>query len=440
MKKTFVIFAIVSFVFVMSASVMAANFPDVEGHWAQSYIQRWSEENIINGYEDSTFKPNNNITRAEFVAMLMRIFEPTKAADLSAYTDVNRFAWYYDVLSKASAMGAINGYDTNTMMPEAYITRQEAMVILNRILNLPVVASGQSFTDASAIAGWAKSAVDTFVGNGYVNGYEDGSIMPTANITRAEVTKILDKAIAKIITQPGEYDVTGITENIVVKAENVALKNTVAIKKVFVLNDVMKATLTLDSSKEIVVINATTAINNNDVVTPNEDSTSKDDSNTSQVGGVGGNEDGTASSKKKFVVTLTSNGKTYDVLKEGTLEDGTELTIIVDGKEIIAGEVFSKERFSSFKLNLLSALDKAVTNKMVSGSKLKNTIKKSGVDTSNASDLTELLGDNTGIISEIISGGLSGDPEAKEDAMIELGLMFLNMDYDSFVTLFEKTL
>jgi len=417
----------------MSVTVFAANFSDVNGHWAEGYIQRWSEERIINGYEDATFRPNNNITRAEYVAMMMRIFEPMQTADLSQFSDVNRSAWYYDALSRAYAMGVINGYSSNSMMPEANITRQEAIVILNRMINLPLTSNASQFTDASEIAEWAKNAVVAFAENQYVNGYEDGSIKPNAYITRAEITKILDIAIAKMITQPGEYDMNGVTENVVVKAEGVTLKNTANLKKIFVMNDAIKSNLTVDSAKEIIVISSYSNKEENNGF--NEEATQN---------GSGGNGAGSANEEKKsFDVTLTTKGNAYDVQKQGTFEDGTELTITVDGKEIIANELFAKERFSQFKLNLMGALDTNIANKTISGKKLKNTLKNSGVDVSDTDAISDILGeflsgDDKAFIEDLINSGTNMDSSEKEDAMIELGMMFLNMDYDSFKTMMNQ--
>lgn len=202
MKKFLIITLIIILTFCIVSVSYATNFSDTSNHWAETYINRWSQEGIINGYEDGTFKPNNNITRAEYITMIVRIFKPTDTIDATSYSDVDSSAWYYDSLSKACAMEIIKGYEDNTVRPNANITRQEAMVILNRILKLNTSSGEVVFADSNEIASWAKEAVEVFSEKGYINGYEDGTIRPNAFITRAEIAKILDKSIPAISVTP----------------------------------------------------------------------------------------------------------------------------------------------------------------------------------------------------------------------------------------------
>ena len=102
MKKTLGLLLVTLMCLLSFSTVFAATFTDVDGHWAESSIERWTEEEVVNGYEDNTFKPENNVTRAEFVAMIVRMLQPTETADLAAYNDVEVTAWYYDAMSKAS--------------------------------------------------------------------------------------------------------------------------------------------------------------------------------------------------------------------------------------------------------------------------------------------------------------------------------------------------
>lgn len=433
MKKSLLFLAIALVVCMLPLTANAAQFTDVEGHWAKSYIDRWSNEKVVNGYQDGTFKPNNNITRAEFIAMIIRVFEPIQKADLSKYADVTSSAWYYDTLSKAVAMGAIKGDSDTSIRPNDYITRQEAIVILNRILEIVNSSQEAKFIDANEIASWAKSAILAFTENEYVNGYEDGSIKPTAYITRAEITKILDKAIGKIITTSGEVDVSGITGNVVVKAENVTLVNDSNVKKVFALNNSVKSNL--KTSKAVTIINE----NVNTTTEPDNTNTENKDDNE---GGSGG---GGSQTAKTFTLTLKPKSNKYEVIKDGELKDGSKVTIIVDGNAIMKDKEFSENNFFQFKLDLMTALEKAKDNKTIDAKKLLATIQEAKEGSSiTVDDVLDSLSDEDRALLEELLGDGNGKSlsdiakELSSDDVVTLGTIFLDMDYSTFKSLIEK--
>lgn len=110
------------------------SFTDVSNHWAYENIAIMSTLGIVNGYEDDTFKPGGNITRAEFITMISRFEEAEKWNKDSYFTDVNATHWAYDTVNCAYARGWIAGYGDNTFKPNASITRAEAVTIINRVL------------------------------------------------------------------------------------------------------------------------------------------------------------------------------------------------------------------------------------------------------------------------------------------------------------------
>lgn len=201
MKKSLIGILIFTLICVLSISVFAADtaFTDDKGHWAQGDIEGLRKDNIASGYEDNTFRPDEHISRAEFVAMIVKACNPSAKADISKYTDIPADAWYYDYFAKAVAMGIVQGYSDTTMQPEATISRQEAMVVLARLLKLdPVAPSGDTFIDEKEVAGWAAEYVQALVSAGYVNGYEDGSVRPANLLTRAECAKLIHKGVNKL--------------------------------------------------------------------------------------------------------------------------------------------------------------------------------------------------------------------------------------------------
>ena len=249
------VFAAEEDVLLISANPNASSFSDVDSDfWAAGSIERWKEDGVINGYADNTYSPNKPITRAEFVAMLDRIFVPVEKADLSSYADVDTSAWYYESLAKAVKMGLINGYSETELGPDKLITRQEAMTIIGRILAIgeTAKAEGASFADDEEVADWAKEAIALMTEAGFVNGYEDGTIRPNANITRAEVAKVLDKTFAVVIREPGEYDLGDVEGNVVVVAEDVTIVNSNVSGNLYTAPAVDEEKVTLKDSKVVI--------------------------------------------------------------------------------------------------------------------------------------------------------------------------------------------
>src|SRR5690242_6697796 len=91
------------------AATQTIQFSDIKGHWAESTIQAGIEKGWVLGYEDGTFKPNEYMTRAEFMNLVNRTFAYTAQAKMD-YRDVSANAWYHEAVSIATAAGYINGY------------------------------------------------------------------------------------------------------------------------------------------------------------------------------------------------------------------------------------------------------------------------------------------------------------------------------------------
>lgn len=105
---------------------------DIKNHWAKNAIQRFIDKRYINGYGDSTFKPENNITRAEFVKIVNKLYGYTNQANIK-FSDTNSNEWYYDEVRIGVQAGYIYGYEYNTFRPINKITRAESVVMMDRI-------------------------------------------------------------------------------------------------------------------------------------------------------------------------------------------------------------------------------------------------------------------------------------------------------------------
>ena len=169
-------------------------FTDIDNHWAKKAILDFANKSYINGYSDNTFRPNDDITRAEFVKVVNKVFGLTLNGEIEElkFEDVNPEGWYYTDLCIGVQAGYINGYSDNTFRPNGKITRQEAAAIVTSIAKL----SGDGileFVDNDEIAPWAKSSVDALNDNKIMGGYEDNTFRPKKSITRAEAVSTLDR-------------------------------------------------------------------------------------------------------------------------------------------------------------------------------------------------------------------------------------------------------
>lgn len=195
----------------------AGVFVDTVDHWAKDYVKTLAENGVVGGYDDGTFLPNKNVTRAEYIKMIVGMFELEEAAE-NPFADVADNAWYKEYVEKAVAAGLIEG-DGGNFNPDATITRQDATVILHR---LGVIAAGDTeitFGDEASVADYAKDAVATLASAGIING-SDGNFNPANAITRAETAAILCRAAENAIadeeaTEAPEEVVEDTTEEVV---------------------------------------------------------------------------------------------------------------------------------------------------------------------------------------------------------------------------------
>lgn len=166
---------------------------DLSGHWAEASIQKWLDAGKISGYEDGTFQPDRAMTRAEFATLLASVLsESASTEEVQGFTDVTEGQWFYAPIMKLLRQGVV-AQDT-TFGPDDYITRQDVMTMAGRAFQITGFddAALSGFTDADAVAAYAQSAVSGFVEKGYVSGYPDGTLRPLARITRAECVQMLD--------------------------------------------------------------------------------------------------------------------------------------------------------------------------------------------------------------------------------------------------------
>ena len=118
-------------------AALAAGGSDLRGQWAEAAFTAFVEAGYVNGYPDGSYRPDQFVTRAEFMKLVNQVAGLTAtSAAVQQYKDVKSSAWYYNEVSKALAEGYIQGKSASLMEPEANITRQEAITMVARVSGL----------------------------------------------------------------------------------------------------------------------------------------------------------------------------------------------------------------------------------------------------------------------------------------------------------------
>jgi parallel beta-helix repeat protein len=177
----------------------ATAFRDVAaGYWAKNYIEALAAKNIIAGFPDGTFKPNEPVTRAQFAAIITKAFTPTAKRQASNFSDVARNFWGYQVIQSAYQGGFVSGYPDRTFKPQQQIPRVQVLVSLANGLGL--TADRQNvlsvYSDASQIPNYAAGPVAAATARQLVVNYPTvQQLNPNRQATRAEVAAFVYQAL-----------------------------------------------------------------------------------------------------------------------------------------------------------------------------------------------------------------------------------------------------
>ena len=167
-------------------------YKDISTHWAKTEITFLSERNVINGYTDGTFRPEEYVTRAQFSKMISMLMD-LELSDTSVFNDVNAGDWYLPYVSAAEKAGIVNG-NNGYFYPDALITREDAAVIIYRALQYKNIGLSSDtntyFDDTDNISEYAKTAVESLSTMEIINGY-DNQFKPKGNTKRAEAAAML---------------------------------------------------------------------------------------------------------------------------------------------------------------------------------------------------------------------------------------------------------
>ena len=195
--------------------------------WYAEAVSAAVDNGLLYGKSATVIDPNGDMTRAEMAAIINRSFGCYKTADISQYKDVAKSKWYYKDVALAVQMGTYNGRSASAMAPDAPISRQEAMTVVARALELDYNAYAKTdlskFADEKNISSWALPYVRAMVGTDYIHGRTKG-LEPLDNITRAEFAQIFYNIIGTYIVSKGTYD-KDIKGSVLIRTDDVELKN-----------------------------------------------------------------------------------------------------------------------------------------------------------------------------------------------------------------------
>ncbi len=184
-------------------------FADVENHWAKDAVNDMGSRMVINGTGNGMFQPDRDITRAEFASIVVRGLglKQENVSESKAFSDVLASDWFSGAVNTASAYQLINGFNDGSFRPNDKITREQAMEIISKAMRITGMQSTGSalnsdsalrpFADKEAVSDWAKSGVAVSVQAGIVSGRSVNELAPKSFITRAEVSMIVQRLLQK---------------------------------------------------------------------------------------------------------------------------------------------------------------------------------------------------------------------------------------------------
>ncbi|ABR47181.1 S-layer domain protein [Alkaliphilus metalliredigens QYMF] len=240
---------------------------DIAGHWAEGTIRFMESEDIIGGYSDGTFKPDNNITRAEFATIVVKTYD-LQGEEGKIFKDTKGH-WAESIIATANYHGIVGGYDENSFGPDDFITREQMAAMIVNATEISDIDSSIVFRDDNEISSWAKEHVDKVATVGLMGGYSDNTFRPQRNATRAEAATVLNNAMnllneeekSTVFNKAGVYGdedkTTEIFNDVFIKANGVTLDNYVIHGNLTITEEVGDGEVTLNDVdvNEIIYVN-----------------------------------------------------------------------------------------------------------------------------------------------------------------------------------------
>jgi hypothetical protein len=187
-----------------------STIPDIQGHWAEANILAMLQNGVVTGLPNGNFMPDQPITRAEFISMLVKAYH-LEGVSSSDFQDTANH-WAKDAISTAQSCGIVQGITASSFAPDAFLTREQLVTLLVRASQLVSSKPTPTFNDSNLISPWAQESVAIAGGLKLIYGYPSNSFSPHNFATRAEVVAVLQNTfnLAPFTTYNSKtYDSTG---------------------------------------------------------------------------------------------------------------------------------------------------------------------------------------------------------------------------------------
>ncbi len=182
-------------------------FADVVNHWAKDAINDMGSRMVVNGVDGENYAPNRDITRAEFVAIVVRALGLEPEIGENQFSDITAADWYCGYIKTAFSYGIITGYNAKTFGPNDKITREQVMAMIARAMKITGLNASMtgseistllgSYSDAGNASDYAKESIAVCLKTGIIMGRGNSAIAPQNYITRAEVAVIIERLLQK---------------------------------------------------------------------------------------------------------------------------------------------------------------------------------------------------------------------------------------------------
>ncbi|MFC5699678.1 S-layer homology domain-containing protein [Cohnella faecalis] len=365
-----------------AASLPGFDVPaDLLGHWAKEPMTEWVDRGLLKGFPDGTSRPDEIITRIQFVALVNRLFALVGDGK-AAFSDVPIDAWFASDVKAAAQAGYIRGFPDNTFRPDKPLQRVEAVTMLTQLV--PTIADEAAnalgaFKDNTDVPGYGLVSLEAAIASGLLQGYPDGTVRPLKPLTRAEAVSLLDgirkRSVpaanggivpnARALTTAGAYGPSSgeftVGGNLEINAPGTTLRNVIVKGDLTIGKSVGEGDVFLQN----VVVRGKTFVNGG-----GQNSVHIDNSELGAV--VIEKTDG----RIRIVVGGTTVIEQMDVRTDATIESPNSgiagITISSSGEVTLSGEFKNVEIKDDVKLTVASgSIESIVVGEEVTGSKIR---------------------------------------------------------------------
>ncbi len=184
--------------YIVDADFYLSSFTDIEGHWAEAFIRRLAGLDWISGFPDGSFRPNAPISRAQYAALLVRVFNPQPMRPATQFLDLLPDYWGWGAIQQAYQGGFLSGFPDGTFHPEQHLRRVHLLVSLVSGLGLPGgdLSLLECYGDQGEIPSYAGSAIAAATEAGFVVNYPQVThLNPKQEATRGEAVAMVYQAL-----------------------------------------------------------------------------------------------------------------------------------------------------------------------------------------------------------------------------------------------------